>query len=246
MDNKVATSASTSQTPTTKRLHIVLVGDSTLDNQSYVSPGPPVIQQLRAKLPSGASATLVARDGDVVDGVISRQVARVPADATHIFLSVGGNDGLRQMDVLQQRVQSVQGAVLKISQIQNTFIEKYNSMLDKVLALGLPTTIFSIYRPCYLHPDPMRRMRSLGMDTSFQAEMQKAAETSLCILNDVIYTCAIERGLPLIDLKTMFNEEKYYANPIEPSCEGGNKIVEAILQVVNEHDFSKKRMQAFN
>jgi len=46
-------------------------------------------------------------------------------------------------------------------------------------------------------------------------------------------------GIPVIDLKTLFNEPKDYANAIEPDVPGGAKIVENILYVVNHHRFNE-------
>ena len=43
----------------------------------------------------------------------------------------------------------------------------------------------------------------------------------------------------MIDLKTLFNEPKDYANAIEPDVPGGAKIVENILYVVNHHRFNE-------
>jgi len=43
----------------------------------------------------------------------------------------------------------------------------------------------------------------------------------------------------VIDLKTLFNEPKDYANAIEPDVPGGAKIVENILYVVNHHRFNE-------
>lgn len=44
----------------------------------------------------------------------------------------------------------------------------------------------------------------------------------------------------MIDLKTIFNDAKDYANSIEPGVQGGAKIVENILHVVNNHRFDEK------
>jgi hypothetical protein len=50
--------------------HLVLLGDSIVDNAAYV-PGrrPAVIDQVRSRLPTGWVATLLARDGSVIDDV---------------------------------------------------------------------------------------------------------------------------------------------------------------------------------
>ncbi|HEY1387763.1 MAG TPA: GDSL-type esterase/lipase family protein, partial [Ktedonobacterales bacterium] len=74
--------------------HVVLLGDSIFDNQSYVQRGEPdVIRQLRAHLPADWEATLLAVDGNVTAD-IRRQLAHLPTDATHLVISVGGNDAL--------------------------------------------------------------------------------------------------------------------------------------------------------
>src|SRR5687768_10210068 len=81
--------------------HVVLLGDSIFDNASYVPGGPAVIDQLREGLPSDWRASMLAVDGAVTQGVAS-QLRRLPADATHLFVSVGGNDALRYGGMLDE------------------------------------------------------------------------------------------------------------------------------------------------
>jgi hypothetical protein len=59
----------------------------------------------------------------------------------------------------------------------------------------------------------------------------------LALFNDVITREAFARGLPLIDLRLVFSEGADFANPIEPSVQGGGKIAAAIMRLVLEHDF---------
>jgi hypothetical protein len=70
--------------------HLVLLGDSTLDNGFYVGKGnPAIIDQLKLKAKErGWNATLVAVDGHSISH-ISTQLTRVPQDATHVFISIG-------------------------------------------------------------------------------------------------------------------------------------------------------------
>jgi hypothetical protein len=68
--------------------HVVLVGDSVFDNGVYVPGQPDVARQLQARLPAGSRATLRAVDGAVIASV-EPQLHRLPADATHLVLSVG-------------------------------------------------------------------------------------------------------------------------------------------------------------
>jgi hypothetical protein len=50
------------------------------------------------------------------------------------------------------------------------------------------------------------------------------------VFNDVISRAAFARGLPLIDLRLILNEDADYANPIEPSVQGGEKMSSAIAR----------------
>ena len=54
---------------------------------------------MRARLPPGWQASLGAVDGAVTADVAS-QLGRVPREATHLVVRVGGNDALRQEPVL--------------------------------------------------------------------------------------------------------------------------------------------------
>ncbi len=69
--------------------HVVLFGDSSFDNKAYVGGQPDVLTHLRRQLPHPWRATLAAVDGAVAGDVRGR-LARVPADATHLVISAGG------------------------------------------------------------------------------------------------------------------------------------------------------------
>lgn len=206
--------------------HIVLLGDSIFDNAAYVGRGPDVIAQLRARLPAGWQATLRAVDGSVTSDV-ARQVQRVPPDATHLIVSAGGNDVLRSSLVLDESARSVAEALDKVARVRNHFAQDYRAMLDAVLARKLPTAVCTIYDPRY--PEPRRTI----------------AVTALAAFNDVITREAFERGLPLFDLRVLCDEDADFANPIEPSVHGGEKITTAIAKLVAEHDFSRGRSEVF-
>jgi hypothetical protein len=190
--------------------HVVLLGDSIFDNAAYVAGGPAVVDQLRAGLPSGARATLLAADGSVIASV-PRQLDRLPRDATHLVLSVGGNDGLHQIGVLDEGARSMAEALARLAGIRERFAEEYRAMLERVLAHGLPTAICTIYDPRF--PEPQR---------------QRLATAGLTLLNDGITREAFARGLPLLDMRLICADDADYANPIEPSVRGGGKIAAAI------------------
>ena len=73
--------------------HLILLGDSIFDNAFYVPGGPSVIEHVRRLLPSPWKATLLAIDGAKVASVFD-QLEHMPSDATHLVLSIGGNNAL--------------------------------------------------------------------------------------------------------------------------------------------------------
>jgi lysophospholipase L1-like esterase len=194
--------------------HVVLLGDSILDNAAYVAGAPDVIQQVRQRLPHGSKATLEAVDGSTT-GDVRGQLQRVPADATHLVVSAGGNDALHRGDFLAAPARSTAETLLGLADIADEFERRYSDMLAGVLAYGLPAAICTIYYPRF--PD---------------AALQKVAVAALTVFNDCIVRAAFAHGLPLLDLRLICTEAGDYANPIEPSAQGGEKIARAIAEFV--------------
>jgi hypothetical protein len=207
--------------------HIGLIGDSTLDNGAYVSSGKAVIDHLQRLVPQGWQATLLAVDGSTING-IPRQLAQVPQDTTHLVLSVGGNDALGHYGILTQSARSVAEVIGKLANIGEEFEERYKQILAEVLHLGLPTIVCTIYYPRFS-----------------DVTVQRLSVTASTIFNDVILRQAFVTGLPVMDLRLICNEDTDYANPIEPSSRGGQKIAESIVRVVTQHDFARQRTQVF-
>jgi hypothetical protein len=203
--------------------HIVLLGDSIFDNGAYVDGGSDVINQLTAILPSDFKATLLAVDGSVTTDVIT-QIPKIPASATHLIVSAGGNDGLSRADILQRPARSVGHAVEQLAALRVEFCQNYRRMLSALLALKLPLALCTVYDPCF--PDPL---------------MQRLTTTALNIFNDCILREAITLGLPVLDLRLICTEPEDYVNEIEPGVAGGRKIAAGILNLVQNHDFSSNR-----
>lgn len=203
--------------------HVVLLGDSILDNGVYVRPQPAVIDQLRGELPAGWKATLLAVDGDVAADVHA-QLKRMPNDATHLILSVGGNNALQAAGIFEQPVKVAAEAFLAIARIRRQFDAEYRKILKAVVALGKPTAVCTIYDP------------NFPIDAQ-----QQMAVCGLAVFNDCISRAAAGSGLPILDLRVLFSGPNDYANSIEPSAAGGAKIVREIRRIVTSHDFSAKR-----
>jgi lysophospholipase L1-like esterase len=207
--------------------HLVLLGDSIFDNGAYVAGRPDVVQQLRERLPSGWQATLRAVDGGVTRDV-GAQLRHVPDDATHLFLSVGGNDALGHLHILSEGARSTADVLMKLADIADTFERNYHSALRAVLGRQLPTAVCTIYYPRF--PEPA---------------LQRAAVAALTVFNDVILRQAFTARVPVLDLRLICDSDADYANPIEPSVHGGAKIADVITRVAAEHDFVQGRSAVF-
>ena len=216
--------------------HIVLLGDSIFDNSPYVEPGElDVPNQLRTLVKSDCKVTHLAVDGHVISD-IRNQLRSLPSDATHLFVSVGGNDGLGHLSIFNEPVDTIGDALQKMFLIGENFKKEYSSMLDNVLTYKLPTTVCNIYYPRFFSNSLERVVSYLPMmvDGEKLQQMTMAAET---IFNDIIMFEVFKRNLPLIDLRILCNDDKDFANPIEPSCIGGLKIAKVINKIVDVHSF---------
>jgi hypothetical protein len=196
--------------------HIVLLGDSIFDNGRYTLGGPDVIAQVRSLLPAGWQASLLAVDGSMTDDVRD-QVQRVPSDASHLVLSVGGNNAIMNADILRAPAESTAHALGALQDVSRKFEEKYRRSVDACRQLNLPLTICTIYNGCF--PDP---------------EYQRLISTALMVFNDAILRVGIEFGLTMIDLRLVCSSAEDYANPIEPSSVGGSKIAKSIVHLLSE------------
>ena len=192
--------------------HIVLLGDSIFDNRSYTGTEPDVLTHLRALLPKGVRATLLAVDGATTRSM-ARQVREIPEDATHLVVSVGGNDALGHGGLIQQGATLTSDPLRHLGQIVDGFEADYRSAVQPALGVDLPATICTIYNGALEDPEVATRAR-----------------VALMMFNDVIVRVAVEHHASIIDLRLVCNERADYANPIEPSGRGGLKIAKAILR----------------
>jgi lysophospholipase L1-like esterase len=195
--------------------HIVLLGDSIFDNAAYVGGAPDVVRQLRAVLPGRWRATLLAVDGAVSDSV-ARQLQSLPSDASLLVVSVGGNDALGDAYLLQQSARSVGEGVTRLAEAQAQFARRYAAMVEAVVATGVPAALCTIY------------------DANFPPPEGTVIKAALSLFNDIITRAAFSRGLALIDLRLICSEPGDYANPIEPSEQGGAKIAAAIAALATD------------
>jgi hypothetical protein len=197
--------------------HIVLLGDSIFDNRAYTGGAPDVLGHLRETLPAPWRATLCAVDGSTAAD-LPKQFASVPSDASHVVISIGGNDALLNSDLLGAPVNSTAEALSLFGDRIALFEQSYRAAIDGTLAMRRDTTVCTIY------------------NGNLEVREAALARVALMMFNDVILRIAFERSLRVIDLRLVCTESADYANPIEPSGRGGRKIAQAIARSIGAAD----------
>lgn len=198
--------------------HLILLGDSIFDNASYVAGGPSVIEQVKRELLPAWKATLLAVDGDTTSDVL-HQLTRVPSDTTHFVLSIGGNDALGCIALLEAPATSVRQALVTLSRIKSEFQSNYTALHAELAVTGIPLIVCTIY--------------------SAVPGLPPELQTALGMFNDVIISEAAVRGLPVLDLRLICTDPGDYSaeSPIEPSSQGGAKLAESLVSAVVSHDY---------
>ena len=165
---------------------------------------------------------MLAVDGDCIEHV-SGQLRKLSPHATHLFVSVGGNDALGYAYKLNNDYGDSRQLFSEWAHIQAGFRKAYRKMLHDVLKHKLPTAICTIYDA----------VPGLG-------EIERAA---LSLFNDVIVGEASANNIPFIDLRAICTDPRDYSavSPIEPSSQGGEKISAALARVFMAHDFATDR-----
>ncbi len=192
-------------------MRILLLGDSIIDNATYVQPGEPdVAAQVKGKLPD-FEVERRAVDGSVTSDVLRNQIGDLNDD-DYIILSSGGNDALLNVQVLDNtETRTSRHTLNDLWDIRSAFQSKYSVLLNALKGKQRQVLVFTIYDPAFAQ---------FGSET----KEQKAAEAGLSIFNDVIQREALSHGCDILEIRTLFNDPADYANPIEPSAQGGEKL----------------------
>ena len=192
--------------------HIVLLGDSIFANAAYTQGAPDVVTHLQRLLPAGSKATLLARDGARLSE-LSGQLRRVPTDASHLVISIGGNDVLQSADLLNLQVRSSADALRAFASRVDAFEKAYRDGIAAAVAQGKKTVVCTVY------------------NGALEPERATSARMALALFNDAILRTAFDLRLDAIELRSICIEATDYVLAIEPSAQGGRKIAEAIARV---------------
>lgn len=205
---------------TTNKKHIVLAGDSIFDNKPYVEQGDTVSDLMVQKLNLDSKFTLLAVDGNIASDV-AIQLNNLPHDCTDLFISVGGNDALQHAYLLENKVSTVAEAFELFTEVIHKFKVNYLSMIESVKqrcgTIGcINITVCTIYNEVPNLPPLLK--------------------TALSLFNETILELANRQKWNVIDLRIICDREEHFSevSPIEPSREGGEKITDVIVNVVDQ------------
>jgi hypothetical protein len=196
-------------------MRIVLAGDSVFDSHAYIPKGQPSVA---GYMSAHADVTDVSRDGAVVDDIAAQLPQVDPGSTAALIVSVGGNDALLHQDVLSARVQTVAGALLKFAPPLDAFEMRYRRMVEAILKnwTSGKVIVCTIYNGNF--PDDVRPVMRLGA----------------ALYNDVIQRVAYDNDLRVMDIRSVCSAPEHFANPIEPSTLGSERIAAALIDMVKD------------
>lgn len=192
---------------------VVLVGDSIFDNKAYTNGGPDVTAHLQTMAPSRATVVRCAVDGTTTANV-ANQYPGIPSEASHVVLSLGGNDAILSADLLDSPVRSTGEAFDLFQRHLQPFEIAYRQAVARLVVPQRSLHVCTIYNG-----------NLGGIDGG-------RAPTALALWNDVIWRTAQHFGVHVIELRHVCTEPTDFANPLEPSVIGGAKVASAIAVAV--------------
>ena len=193
---------------------LALLGDSILDNKPYVAPEPDTATHLQRSLVHSWIVDLLARDGSEMPD-IRFQMDDLPAVPDLAILSIGGNDAINHIGLLEHRATTTTDLLDQLQSVAETFGARYRQVLEGVLPRVNRLVVCTIYEP------PLTDARTARL-----------ARVPLTLLNDQIVRTATALALDVLDLRAVCTQPTDFVKEIEPSAVGARKIAEAIEALV--------------
>lgn len=171
--------------------HVVLLGDALGRMPQIHDRGPGTLEsQLLPDSNKHWRLTLIR-----ADDVINRSpLALIPADASHIVISIEGNRAIAASGLLQGEARSYEEALARLSLAADQFEQVMQCLIDSALRRRVPVAVCTMFLPRLSNPVE-----------------QRAASTALAIFNDRIIRQAIAAQLPIVDLRTACSEAGDYS-----------------------------------
>jgi len=195
-------------------MRLVLLGDSILDNRPYTEPEPDTTAHLQRLLGNGWIVERFARDGAVMADV-PHQVRAMAESPDVAVLSIGGNDAIEHIGLLERHVTSAAVVFDELLQVADDFEARYEQAARAVAAVARRTVLCAIYN-VRLQP----------------AKYSRLVRVPIAVLNDRILAVAARIGTDVLDLRTVCTDDADFVLQIEPSAAGAEKIARAIAKMV--------------
>ena len=200
-------SATTASATTETSPALVLIGDSILNNSSYVAQDESVEYLLRQKK-GGDRIVFLAEDNAFMHNVLQTQVPKIPTGTnakTHIFVSAGGNDILDTIATFSISTEEIQHLFDKYKQLILAVQTKCPTSHLHLFNLYYPTS--TLLKPYYKYIDAWNLLLRDFVSQSNNT-LQEFPLSKLCFIDlDFVHT-------------------------IEPSAVCSKKIVQSIISSV--------------
>jgi len=196
--------------------YVSLLGDSIIDNKVYVQSNELSVKE-HLEDQSEYMFKQLAVDGHTTNDVLSFQLDKLPKISTHKVLSIGGNDLLGQVYFLKNKdeftaKEIMEQAVCKLAPIKN----RYRTIVQNLSQQDSNILLCTVYEGNLL-------------DDSLYSDIAFASKAMVSMLNDIVFSSAATYGVDVLELRNIFTTPQDYANPIEPSHEGGRKLATGII-----------------
>ena len=228
--------------------NILLLGDSIIDNRSYVLDGELDVTAHLKKLYADQPNVIItnnAVDGDTMYNIEYNHLDTPEVEeASHIIVSIGGNDLLHNISFLQT-TSELSKFMSKDARIGKWGRRELNPTRNKVFE----ETYFEIIKPFTKQYETIvanlsSHRANLLLCTVYEGDLadsdefsdvNNSSKTMVSLFNDIVYRTANKYGADVLELREIFVRPEDYANPIEPSHIGGGKLAKAIQRWV-DHD----------
>ena len=213
---------------------IYLLGDSVIDNAPYVKKNEKdVASHLNSMYKCSPQINIYNRavDGHTMKDLLDTQLSNEGLnEATNIVVSIGGNDLLGNLYFLIDAMGLYQGQESEVFQrtttrnktFEDTYFEIIKPMQQEYESV---VANLSNYRAklllCTVYEGDL-------VDSDEYSDVIYSSKTMLSIFNDLVYRTAQKYNAEVLELRDIFVSPEDYANPIEPSHIGGEKLAKAI------------------
>ena len=209
--------------------NIVLLGDSIIDNKSYVSENQNSVLEHLNKLSIHRDKKYryedfryqqLAVDGHTTQDLLKKQLNNDSLkNATNIVLSIGGNDLLQNLQILfENNSRILNDSFVGIQQfIFSPLQDRFETIVEKLSSHRANLLLCTVYEG------------DLGRSDEYR-DVLDSSKIMVSSFNDMVYKTANKYNADVLELRHVFTSPEDYANPIEPSHIGGEKLAQSIVQ----------------